>query len=292
MKKVKKEKVEKVQGLLLESILDLNSSNVWNITEQEIRILWEAEKAEGNFTLSEEKLLNVIRLGFEVVHYNRKSEQEVARYENGEWEIFDHCNPGRSTIAIRKKHITSLADLSYENIHHITAVTLLELIDRNFGGGWDSIPLAMKDIIESAFDISTTTLPERRMYAEGGTRARKIAQGYEVLDVQKGTWVEAIFAKKKDPMHKLRFNEDLYDEDGNLLKTPLKNRSIDDDDLDEDLPEEDDFNDNENDEDEELNTDDETFYSNFSEEAVVKDVEEDGLPIEGDYGGGYESDPD
>ena len=77
---------------VIESILDLNSTNVWKLTEQEIRDAWEKEKLEGNFTSSEEKLLNIIRLNFDVVHYNPGDPRERAKYENGEWAIFQHCN--------------------------------------------------------------------------------------------------------------------------------------------------------------------------------------------------------
>ena len=37
-----------------------------------------------------------------------------------------------------------------------------------------------------------------------------------MLEIPKGSWVEAIFAKKREPMEKLRFvPEQEYDEDGN-----------------------------------------------------------------------------
>ena len=88
-------------------------------------------------------------------------------------------------MAIRKKEIRRITDLSYENIKHITASDLLKLIEGNFGGGWDSISLTIKDIIESAFDISTTTLPASRIHAAGGTLERKVADGYEALRLRK-----------------------------------------------------------------------------------------------------------
>ena len=188
------------QEAAIESILDLNSTNVWKLTEQDIKKAWDAEKEEGSFATCEDKLLNIIRLSFDVVHYNPADPREKAKYENGEWATFQHCNEKRGWVAVRKKYITRLTDLSYENIHHITVSTLLELIANNFGGGWDSIALSMKDIILSGFDISTTTLPASRIHAPGGTLERKVAQGFEVLEITKGTWVEAIFAKKKEPV--------------------------------------------------------------------------------------------
>jgi hypothetical protein len=267
------------QETILDSILDLNSTNVWKVTEQDIKQAWEAEKLEGSFASSEDKLLNIIRLNFEVVHYKPEDPRDQVKYENGEWTTFQHCNVKKGWVAIRRKYITSLTDLSYENIGHITAATLLELIDRNFGGGWDSISLSMKDIILSSFDISTTTLPASRIHAAGGTLEKKVAQGYEVLEITKGTWVEAIFAKKKEPMAKLRLNDDKYDDEGNLRKSSAM---LSEDD--EDLPEEVDQNidddvDNAPDDDQM----DEMYYSSYSEGVKNNNDEDDeyaGLTID------------
>lgn len=249
----------------MESILDINSNNIWNCEEQELATLWEQDKAEEGFQSSEEKLLNIMRLAFEVVHYNADDERDCKKYENGEWATFSHVDCKRF-VAIRRKTIKRITDLSYENIRHITAATLLDLIDRNFGGGWDSIPLSIKDIIEVAFDVSTTCLPATRLKAAGGTYERKVAAGFDVLEISKGNWTEAIFAKKKEPVEKLRFvSENHYDEDGNLI--------VDE----EDLPE-DPMADEEEDEEE----NDDTFYSSYAAEADVKEEDEDmaGLSME------------
>ena len=261
------------QEALIESILDLNSTNVWKLTEQDIQKAWNDEKNEGSFATSEDKLLNIIRLSFDVVHYNPSDPREKAKYENGEWATFQHCNEKKGWVAVRKKYITRLTDLSYENIRHITAATLLELIDRNFGGGWDSIALSLKDIILSGFDISTTTLPASRIHAPCGTLERKVAQGFEVLEIAKGTWIEAIFAKKKEPLAKIRMNEDKYDEEGNLRKSSSKMLADDD----EDLPEDNELG---NDDDDMDNTPDdgqmdEMYYSSISEGVKSREDQDD-----------------
>jgi hypothetical protein len=256
-------KEKKETERMLESILDLNSNNVWNLNETQIAALWDQERQEEGFSSSEEKLLNIVRLCFEVVHYKPEDERERVKYEKGDWVTFARANSKKGWVAIRRKHIQRITDLSYENVKHITAATLLELIDRNFGGGWDSIPLSIKDIIESAFDISTTQLPTSRMHAPGGTLERKVAQGFEVLEVEKGTWTEAIFAKKKEPVMKLRCNVDVqYDEDGNIIQK-------EDEDLDEDR-----------DIDRDDDSSDDTFYSSYAAEAEVKEEDEEGFPVE------------
>lgn len=95
-----------------------------------------------------------------------------------------------------------VTDLTYENIRHISAAKLIEVLDRNFGGGWDSLSQSIQDIIESGFDISTTTLPKDRLHKPGGMYEKKVNDGFEVLEITKGAWVEAIFAKEKPEVEK------------------------------------------------------------------------------------------
>lgn len=255
----------------LDSILDLNSNNVWDVNAEEIAQLWEKETKEDSFQPYEEKLLNTIRLAYEVVHFHPEDERESVKYPPEEWAIFARVDPRRGAVAIRRRTISRLSDLSYENVRHITAATLLELIDRNFGGGWESIPLSTKDIIESSFEVTTTTLPASRIHAPGGTLEKKVADGFEVLEVAKGTWIEAIFAKKKAPATKLRFfAENEYDEDGNRIR-----RHDDDEEEDDELLDERDDEEEEEDEEMEPTENDDTFYSSFAPEADVKVDDED-----------------
>ena len=46
---------------------------------------------------------------------------------------------------------------------------------------WESLPQSIQDIIESNFDISTTTLPADRLKKPGGLYEKKLADDYEVL---------------------------------------------------------------------------------------------------------------
>ena len=271
MKDLKDEKNGAISAL--ESVQDINANNVWQMDEYEIAAQWEKERMEDDFSTAEEKLLNVLRLAFEVVHYDKNDPRDIARYESGDWATFGRCNKKKGSVAIRRKNISSISDLSYENVKHITAATLLELIDRNFGGGWDSISLAMKDIIESGFDISTTQLPASRMHMAGGTLERKVAQGYDVLEITKGTWIEAIFAKKKDPVEKLRHEtqSSRYNDSDSEGDDENGEGEIDEDNGNED---------NGDEEDDEISENDDTFYSSYSPEAVVKNEDEEGFPIE------------
>ncbi len=241
----------------LESVLDLNASNVWGAEVQGLLELWQKDIKKEGFSSSEEKVLNVIRLAFDVCRFDPKDDREAMRYDNGDYVILPSADKRKGAVAIRKKEIRRITDLSYENIKHITASDLLGLIEGNFGGGWNSISLAIKDIIESAFYISTTTLPASRIHAAGGTLEHKVADGYEVLEIAKGTWTEAIFAKKREPVEKLHFMpEPEYDEDGN--------RRVADEET-ENYPEP---------EDDGGTGGDDTFYASYTPEADIKDEDE------------------
>lgn len=132
-------------------------------------------------------------------------------------------------FAIKKKPIQRVTDLTYENINHISASKLLEVIERNFGGGWESLSQSIQDIIEHGFDISTTTLPTTMLKKKGGMYEKKLDDGYEVLEIPKGTWTEAIFAKEKPRVERVHtvFDPDAEDEE---------KRHLEDEDSDEDLP--------------------------------------------------------
>ena len=122
-----------------------------------------------------------------------------------------------------------VTDLTYENIGHISAAKLIEVLERNFGGGWDSLSQSIQDIIQHGFDISTTTLPMDRLHKKGGMYEKKVEDGFEVLEIPKGNWVEAIFAKEKPKVEHKRMKFDIDDED---FDTP------DNDTMDEDADEE------------------------------------------------------
>jgi hypothetical protein len=150
--------------------------------------------------------------------------------------------------AIKKRPIMRVTDLTYENIRHITAAKLIEVLERNFGGGWESLSQSIQDIIETGFDISTTTLPKDRLHKKGGMYDKKVADGYEVLEVEKGLWVEAIFAKVKPEAIKPRMkfeehNDDLDDEDADVDIVDDYNKP-DEDDVELEDPNDDEINEN------------------------------------------------
>ena len=184
----------------------LTKSSVWDIQENDIFRLWEGAEKDAEVKDNLRHYTDILRSAFMVEEINGDSALVKTKYEKMGYKVgqvrIDEDK--RITWAIKKRPIMRVTDLTYENIRHITAAKLIEVLDRNFGGGWDSLSQSIKDIIESGFDISTTTLPQNRLHKKGGMYDKKIEDGFEVLEVPKGTWVEAIFAKMKPEAEKPR----------------------------------------------------------------------------------------
>lgn len=225
----------------------LTKSSVWDVQENDVFRLWEAAEKDNDLKDNQRKYLDTIRSAFEIekitVDRPEVLDKYVARgFKIGTFRLDDQ----NVKYAIKKRPIMRVTDLTYENVGHITASKLIELLERNFGGGWESLPQSIQDIIESAFDISTTTLPKDRLKKPGGLYEKKLADDYEVLVVPKGTWVEAIFAKEKPKTEKVRMK--FMDEEELERNDDLLDAEEEDDD--EDAPEiEDHYNDPDEDDD-------------------------------------------
>ena len=196
------------------SLKNLTKSTVWDVQENDIFRMLSAGEKDAELKDNLRHYADIIRSAF-MIEEIKNDDKRIAEhytklgYQVGAIRLEDDK---KVTWAIKKRPISRVTDLTYENIRHITAAKLLEVIDRNFGGGWDSLSQSIQDIIESGFDISTTTLPKDRLHKKGGMYEKKVADGYEVLEVAKGSWVEAIFAKLKPETIKPRMKFDITDE--------------------------------------------------------------------------------
>lgn len=196
----------------------LSKSNVWDVQENDILRIWSAAERETDFKENVRHYIEIIRNAFEVEEIKVDKPEVIKKYEARGFKIGTMYlnDSGKVKCAIKKRAIMRVTDLTYENINHITAAKLIEVLERNFGGGWDSLSQSIQDIICSGFDISTTTLPHDRLHNKGGMYEKKVADGFEVLEIPKGTWTEAIFVKAKPVVEKQHISyepEDLDDED-------------------------------------------------------------------------------
>ena len=216
----------------------LTKSSVWDVQENDIFRMWDNAEKDSDLKDNLRHYTDIIRSAFMIEEIDdtpiMKTKYEKQGYKVAQLKLDDDK---KITWAIKKRPIVRVTDLTYENVRHITAAKLIEVLDRNFGGGWDSISQSIKDIIESGFDISTTTLPKDRLHKKGGMYEKKVNDGFEVLEVSKGTWVEAIFAKAKPESEKLRMkmsslrdiNEGNEDEDADVEIEDTYNKPDEDD---------------------------------------------------------------
>ena len=193
----------------------LTKSNVWDVQENDIFRMWEAAEKDADLKDNMRHYIDVIKSAFEMEEVKIDKPEVIKKYEHRGFKVASIRIDENTKIkwAVKKRPILRVTDLTYENIRHISAAKLMEVIDRNFGGGWESLSQSIKDIIESGFDISTTTLPQDRLHKPGGMYEKKVNDGFDVLEIQKGTWVEAIFAKVKPIVEKPKKKFDPDEED-------------------------------------------------------------------------------
>lgn len=191
----------------------LTKSNVWDLQENDVFRMWEAAEKDADLKDNMRRYTDIIRSAFEVEDVKVDKPEIIKKIEARGFKVGTIRTDGdnKKKIAIKKRSIMRVTDLTYENIRHISAAKLIEVLDRNFGGGWESLPQSIQDIIQSGFDISTTTLPAERLHKPGGLYEKLVSDGYEVLEIPKGSWTEAIFAKEKPIMEEQHVS--LFDDD-------------------------------------------------------------------------------
>ena len=195
------------KGLTLKT---LNKSNIWDLQENDIFRMWDVAEKDSDIKENARHYIDIIKSAFDMEEVKVDKPEVIKKYEARGFKVglLKTDDNTKTRYAVKKRPILRVTDLTYENIHHISTSKLLEVIDRNFGGGWDSLSQSIQDIIQSGFDISTTTLPKDRLRKPGGMYEKKIADGFEALEIPKGMWVEAIFAKSKPELEKPRAKMD------------------------------------------------------------------------------------
>lgn len=223
MARTKQNQPESNPSLTIKSV---TKSSVWDIQENDVFRMFDAATKDAEVRENINHYVNIFKSAFFFEELADDSAATKKSYEKRGYKVASiKFDEGRHYLwAIKKRPIVRVTDLTYENIRHITAAQLIEVLDRNFGGGWDSLSQSVQDIIQSGFDISTTTLPKDRLHKKGGMYEKKIEDGYEVLEVPKGGWVEAIFAKLKPEQEKPKMqfkssesDEELEDDDADVI---------------------------------------------------------------------------
>ncbi len=177
----------------------LTKSSVWDVQENDVFRMWESAERDADFKDNMRRYTDIIKSAFEVEDIKIDKPEIIKKYTVRGFKVgtIRGEDGEKRKMAIKKRPILRVTDLTYENVRHISAAKLVEVLGRNFGGGWDSLSQSVQDIILSGFDISTTALPHERLHNPGGLYEKKVNDGYDVLEIAKGTWTEAIFIKEK-----------------------------------------------------------------------------------------------
>ena len=147
---------------------------------------------------------NIVRTVFDIKYLNRDDAKNVSILESQHYMIFSAPNDGDcNAIAIRKRPIARITDLTLENIQHTTPQQVLDLIENNMGTGWKGLPLQIQDIIESAYYVDCSVLPSNIMNRPGGITEKRKNDGYASLEIARGGWTEAVFIKQKPTKEKI-----------------------------------------------------------------------------------------
>lgn len=243
------------QNILL-SAKTLTKSNVWNLSENDIISILENASKEIDIDTQQNKLFNTIKCAFDIETPSKDNAIALKSLEKRGFCLADiTLGSTPMFIAIKKRTMNRVTDLTYQNVKHISAQKVLDLIDRNFGGGWDSLSQPVKDVIQSAFLVTSTSMPKSRNVENSALYLKKVADGFDVLQVEKGSWVELIFAKKRETVET---KSSIFDDDEDLMPKRRRRSSSpladnDDEEMDE-LDEVDDYG-NSSDDDDDYNED-------------------------------------
>ena len=178
--------------------------------------------------------MNIVKTVFDLQYLKRDEIDKVNQLEYMGYEVYSTPDAdGNNAVAVRKHPIKKVTDLTLENIQHLEAWEVLDLIAHNMGTGWKGHPLAIQDIIESAFFVDCTVMPELTMRKPGGIIDRRKDDDYEVLEIERGNWIEGIFMKPKPKIEKVHIDYSIDDEEDGRRRRRRHKEELEEDDFDE-----------------------------------------------------------
>lgn len=265
------------------SLDDLDKSNVWTVSPVELsQMIINARKKKDDYAENEKHYMNVIKTVFDIQYLKRDDINKMNQLEDMGYEVFSTTDvDGYNAVAIRKHPIKKVTDLTLENIQHLEAWEVLDLIAHNMGTGWKGLPLAIQDIIESAFFVDCTVMPELTMRKPGGIIDRRKDDDYEVLELERGGWIEGIFMKPKPKVEKVHIDYSIEDEEDGRRRRRRQKEELEDDDFDEN--DDDLLDDIEEEEEEEEDMNDEELKKldgDMEEEEEEEELDESNIQIE------------
>lgn len=110
------------------TIKTLNKSNVWDIQENDVFRMWEAVEKDADLKDNMRHYTDIIKTAFEVEDIKVDKPIVIEKLEQRGFKVgtikVDEQNSYK--VAIKKRAIMRVTDLTYENVGHISAAKLVE----------------------------------------------------------------------------------------------------------------------------------------------------------------------
>ena len=110
----------------------LNKSNIWDVHESDIFRMLQAAEKDADIKDNYRHYIDIIKSAFDMEEVKADRPEVVKKYEERGYKVSTLRTPDgqETTTAVKKRPITRVTDLTYENIRHISAEKLMQVIDR------------------------------------------------------------------------------------------------------------------------------------------------------------------
>ena len=128
--------MEQQTGKKALSLKSMTKSTIWDVQENDIFRMWESAEKDVELRDNTRHFVDIIRSAFMIEEIKDETKAIRTKYEKMGYKVgqIKIDEDKRITWAIKKRPILRVTDLTYENIRHISAAKLIEVLDRNFGG--------------------------------------------------------------------------------------------------------------------------------------------------------------
>ena len=139
----------------LGSLKTVTRNSVWGLQEDDAIRMWKAATKDAEVKKNVDRYLDIFKSAFLIEEVKEDITLVKKNYEQRGYKVaqimFDEMM--MFTWAIKKKSITHVNDLTHENIGYISTTELLEVLNRNFGGGWGSLSRSIQNIIHRKLSL-------------------------------------------------------------------------------------------------------------------------------------------
>ena len=116
------------------TVKTLSKSNVWDLQENDIFRLLEAVEKDSDLKENIRHYTDIINTAFDMEEIKVDKPEIIKKYEDRGFKVaqIGKSEDNHPNLVIKKRPILRVTDLTYENIRHISAAKLIEVLERNY----------------------------------------------------------------------------------------------------------------------------------------------------------------